>query len=300
MGNARTTLTTSQIVEVLHQYGLAQAFTAVRMAEGFTNASYRVDTESRSYILTVMDNHDWGSALELAQTMNHLEACGLAGPKIVETAERAEVVRWQDKTIMVKTFCEGAHPDPLDPDQLRLVGQAMAQAQADVTQTTYTQSRRIPSDWRLQLTGCDDDEFLRWVQDSYGLIGQYEQLPRSVIHGDLFPDNILIDPQGVPLLIDWETISFDLDTFDLAMMIVGFTVWGMVDAAPLIEGFQRVRTLQAEEYDALGDLCTYSAAVLAFVRYRKNNVKYKGSGNASHYREMFDSWQDGAFLRVLP
>ncbi len=294
MGRSRTELSTAQIAEILSFYGIESAFIATRMTSGFNNVSYLLDVGDTKLILTAMDNHDAISAAALAESMLHIADCGLAGPSILPNNDGEHVTNWLEHCLMIKMYCEGTHPDPESGSHQRLVGRSIADMHLAVTSNRFPdRGRRLPETWKADLSGCQDHEFVRWLESSEQAIlelGEDPTLPIGTVHGDLFPDNILIGADDAPIIIDWETVSRDVLIFDIAMTIVGFSAGGMKDSSNLLEAYESERQLKPNEHQILPQWCSYSAAVLGYRRYMKNNVMFQGSGNEDHYREIFDFW----------
>jgi homoserine kinase type II len=99
-----------------------------------------------------------------------------------------------------------------------------------------------------------------------------EHLPRSIIHADLFPDNVLLLGSRVSGLIDFYFACTDLTAYDLA---VTHAAWCFADegrtfrpniAAALVAGYESVRPLTGDERAALPILA--QGAALRFVATR--------------------------------
>jgi len=115
-------------------------------------------------------------------------------------------------------------------------------------------------------------------------------LPRGILHGDLFPDNVIGSGGEVVAILDLEEAWIGPLVFDLAMSFVGF---GWHDGAPieerwgaLVQGYESVRELNAAELSALPDMHRYATLAIAGWRYWKHNLKSPVPGLANRYKEM--------------
>jgi homoserine kinase type II len=90
-------------------------------------------------------------------------------------------------------------------------------------------------------------------------------LPRSVIHADLFPDNVLMLGERVTGLIDFYFSCTDIRAYDLAVMHGAwcFDTSGATchldRGAALVAGYQSLLPLSAAERDAFATLCRGAA-----------------------------------------
>ena len=126
-------------------------------------------------------------------------------------------------------------------------------------------TRLAPRDWQALFASCADqldrieaglrDRVARSLDD---VVARWPTgLPESIIHADLFPDNVLMLDDSVTGLIDFYFACTDIRAYDIAVM---HTSWafdatgrgydGAVGAA-LIAGYRDRAGLSDAEYDAL-------------------------------------------------
>ncbi|MFL2499123.1 MAG: phosphotransferase [Candidatus Thalassarchaeum sp.] len=118
-----------------------------------------------------------------------------------------------------------------------------------------------------------------------------EDLPEGVLHGDLFPDNVL-GGAAVAAIIDFEEAWIGPRAFDLVMAFVGF---GWQDGVPrqecwgaLLNGYESVSPLTESEKEALPALYRYATLSIAAWRYWKHVMSEPDSMLAERYLEMVD------------
>ena len=116
------------------------------------------------------------------------------------------------------------------------------------------------------------------------------QLPRGIIHGDLFPDNILTLNDNVNTLLDFEEVCYDVLAFDLVMTFVGC---GWEDGKPvaerwkaLLDGYQSVRILTNAEMNSLSDLHRLATLSIAAWRYWQFVFNLPNTEHSDRYLEM--------------
>jgi serine/threonine protein kinase len=81
--------------------------------------------------------------------------------------------------------------------------------------------------------------------------------PRTFIHGDIFPDNLLLQPNSFIRLIDWESASVGLGAWDLARLLDGWEKEHPAFVAVYLEALEKETGLSADrrEFDRTFSYC---------------------------------------------
>ena len=119
-----------------------------------------------------------------------------------------------------------------------------------------------------------------------------ENLPLGVLHGDLFPDNVIGCDGEVLAILDLEEAWIGPRAFDLAMAFVGF---GWEDGKPvekrwgaLVDGYQSISKFSQEEISALPILHRFATLSIACWRYWKHNLTSPDVSLSERYVEMLE------------
>ena len=103
-------------------------------------------------------------------------------------------------------------------------------------------------------------------------------LPRGLIHGDLFRDNVLWDDHGaISALLDFESASRGVLAYDLMVTVLSWCFGDGFDAPlarAMVAGYESVRPLEAREKDGL--LAEGCLAALRFTVTRITDYAMKG------------------------
>ena len=126
--------------------------------------------------------------------------------------------------------------------------------------------------------------------ESTALSENIGNLPRGLIHGDLFPDNVLGSKNEVTSILDFEEVCYGILAFDLVMTFVGF---GWENGEPvaerwdsLIDGYQSIRKLTDDEIDALPNLHRLATLSIAAWRYWQFVINLPNTKHTNRYLEM--------------
>jgi len=117
-------------------------------------------------------------------------------------------------------------------------------------------------------------------------------LPQGILHGDLFPDNVIGSEGEVTAILDLEEAWIGPRAFDLVMAYVGFGWDGGEPSEErwqaLLSGYQSVRNLTEDEWSALPNLHRYATLSIAAWRYWKHNMSQPDEELADRYLEMVE------------
>ncbi len=110
-------------------------------------------------------------------------------------------------------------------------------------------------------------------------------LPRGVVHGDLFRDNVLWQGDRLVALLDWESASDGVLVYDLAVAILAWCYGDGLDwtlARSLVDGYGTERALSVDEWAGLR--WNLRAACLRFATTRICDVYLRG-GYPPRYKD---------------
>ncbi|MFA9200387.1 MAG: homoserine kinase [Cypionkella sp.] len=282
-----THLAADDLAVLIAHYDVGELVSAKGIAEGISNSNWLIETarpgaSGGRFILTMYERRiDPAELPFFLGLLDHLSARGCAVPRTIHDRDGAAWREVGGKAVALIEFLPGISVDRPTAAQARAVGAALAQvhrSSADFSGRRANplgiehSARALASCGATALAGIDarlvdtlraaDALAARWPRD----------LPRAICHTDLFPDNVLMRGNRVSGMIDFyfaceEAMAYDLAvthaawSFDLA----GERFDAPVGAA-LVEGYESVRPLAAEERAALPVLA--QGACLRFVASR--------------------------------
>lgn len=131
-------------------------------------------------------------------------------------------------------------------------------------------------------------------------------VPRGLIHGDLFRDNVLLRGDAVAGLLDFESASRGSFVFDLMVTTLAWCFGEKLDPAlvrALLEGYDSVRALHASERTAM--VAAGSTACVRFASTRLTDFSLRverGQTPARDYRrflQRLESLRDGTWDAIV-
>lgn len=261
-----THLSADDLAGLVAEYDVGELVSAKGIAEGVSNSNWLVETTSGRFILTMYEHRIEESDLPFfLGLLDHLSAKGSPVPRTIHDRAGAAFRTIHGKAVALIEFLPGVSIDTPRPAQARAVGEALAGIH--LAAADFPHQRRNTMDlaeWRRLLAECGE----RLAEIDAGLPDLVAEelafleanwprdLPRSVIHADLFPDNVLMLGNRVSGLIDFYFACTDVMAYDLAVTHAAwcFAADGSFRPAiaeALLEGYHARRPLPAEAWAAL-------------------------------------------------
>jgi homoserine kinase type II len=261
-----TRLTDDDARSIASAFGLGDVARLEGLEVGTVNSNYFLTAGGRDWFLRVNEGKDEDEVRYEAELLEHLAARGVPTPPVVRSLDGTPWLVWQGRFVTLFPRVGGAHRlERRTEDDLAAVGRALARlhlAGEDFPlrrESRYSfhrivQRRRgIPAQppGALATALADVDDEIAWLSEREAARAA---LPSGVIHGDLFPDNVLLETDGSLSLLDFEQASDGTFAYDLAVTLCA---WCFVDdfVHPLCRGlragYSSVRPLTREERELL-------------------------------------------------
>ncbi|MEU2248918.1 phosphotransferase [Streptomyces sp. NPDC019224] len=292
-----TTLEQIDLAVVAERYGL----TGHRLAPlpgGAANSSFHVVSDTGEFVLTVLDNHDVSSAEALAAHTQGLFLLGVPTVSVVPAVDGSAITVFGDRPVILKAWADGTVEQPLPEGMLPEAGRILADLHALPTGTPGLSdipvgTRRLSTEQESLVPEFPDRAFSDWLGDQFARVHRIEaatRRPRTITHGDLFDDNIIVGADGRLTFLDWETVSLDDPLLDLGMAAVGLAQEDG-ELSPqrlraLVGGYEQVRPLTDQDRRALPTEIVHAALIIAFHRYYRHNIRFPDAGKSGYHLEM--------------
>ena len=235
------------------------------IAAGVENSNFFVTTTHGRYVLTIFEKIPRADLDFYMGLMSHLHANGIPCAAPLETSNRAVLQELHGKPAALVTRLSGndiAHPTP---DDCFAVGVALARMHAAAASFTRTMHNwrglswwtQYATDLRTYLSAGENALLAAELAFQAGFDDL--TLPRGVIHGDLFRDNILWDDHGThhtPQVIDFYFACNEHLLFDVAVTVndwcVDFSAYpranlNEANTRALLQGYAAIRAFTSAE-----------------------------------------------------
>ena len=264
------------MAQLIAAFDVGPLISAKGIAEGVSNSNWLVDTAGTDgrgarFILTMYEKRMNTAELPFfLGLLDHLAAGGCPVPRTIHDRSGEAFRIWPSpegpKALALIEFLPGVSVDLPTPPQARAVGAALAGIHLTARSFAGDRANSLGlSGWRRLADDCaghfgEIDPGLGPLVA--GELAQLERewpghLPQSVIHADLFPDNVLIVGEDVSGLIDFYFACRDAMAYDLAVTHGAWCFdatgrrFDQAVSTALLAGYESVRHLTAAERAAL-------------------------------------------------
>lgn len=282
-----THLSAEDLAALIAQYNVGELVSAKGIAEGVSNSNWIVETTGHDgsgarFILTMYERRiDLAELPFFLDLLDHLSSHGLPVPHTIHDRQGASWRMFdQDKAVALIEYLPGVSVDRPTPQQAHAVGASLAQMHIAALEFGETREDKLNVLHNLAALENCSEELSRIDPRLPEMIERGQRvhrdcptsLPETIIHSDLFPDNVLMLGNRVTGLIDFYFACNGAMAYDLA---VTHAAWcfdrdgskfhaDVGDA--LMRGYASVRPLEPRETMAMPVLA--QAACLRFVASR--------------------------------
>jgi homoserine kinase type II len=220
-----TTVTPEQLSAWLKNYSIGVLTDLRGILSGIENTNYFVTTSHGRFVLTLFEKLKPAELPFYLDLMAHLSNHGIPCPKPIANLQNQFLGELNGKPATIVTFLEGAPVLDPAPEHCARVGEVLAEMHlAGQTYRAELENLRGPKWW----TACapeiypfltaEDMELLK-SEIRFQAQHRHDALPRSVIHADLFRDNVLFHDTTVGGFIDFYFACVDVLIYDVAITV---------------------------------------------------------------------------------
>jgi homoserine kinase type II len=286
-----TALSLNTVQHILKNYDIGNFSSYVELNGGLANSSVIVTTSRGKFVLCVCDEKNESEVKVHTHLLAHLKRYHFSCSSVMATKLGNAYCLFEGKPVYIKKYIDGTVESKLSIEQSYQVGLTLACLHAIPSPPFVSQHFAMTID-EMTTTIDHDTSFGRWLVNKSDFIAPYlsDTLPKGLIHGDLFWDNLLFNENRVAAVLDFEEACRSFLVFDIGMTIVGCCSRNeqinQALAQSLINGYETQRKMTNEERQSLRAFTVYAATVTSFWRYRQFNIIHPNSDKKDAYVEM--------------
>ena len=282
--------------DIIIAAGLSDLVNLEKLPGGWANSNYKLSlNDNTKRVLKIWDGQTLDEVDHLLSITTYLSDNGVPTPSPIPFSNGEFMVVKNGLAWTLLPFVEGAW---LEPNNSSLYSLGRIQASLHLIKPPVNLKEKFSMGNSLfdKLFSIADErnewsDFLHMLKSESTILKQnIGELPRGIIHGDLFPDNILGTNDNINSILDFEEVCYDILAFDLVMTFVGC---GWENGEPVVErwvalldGYQSVRMLSHEEMDSLSDLHRLATLSIAAWRYWQFVINLPNTEHTDRYLEM--------------
>lgn len=251
-----------EINTFLDSYDLGEVISLKGITQGITNTNYFLTTSTGSYVLTIFESlkkHELPFFLELKRHLSNLQ---ISCPTPISRKDGQLASTLSNKPACIVSKLKGrdiSHPNNTQcfntGKMLATVHLAGQSFPMQMKNTRYTEWWKNSTKKLLPVLGQDDANLL---QSEITYLDKHlnKNLPKGIIHADLFKDNVLLEGDNVTGFIDFYYACNGDFIYDLAIAINDWarTASNSIDpnlANAFLRGYTSIRPINTEEQSQL-------------------------------------------------
>tara|TARA_A100001011_G_scaffold397961_1_gene500684 strand:+ start:963 stop:1931 length:969 start_codon:yes stop_codon:yes gene_type:complete len=264
-----TKLNQNKIEEILSNYNLGKLDSFKGIEEGIENTNYFLSVNKKKFILTVYEKRVKSEDLPFfSNLMSSLNKANFNCPAPISNNKNNTITDFDGKKLMIVSFLEGKAKQILSPSNCKSIGVEIAKMHLLTKNLKLKRKNDFSvNSWR-KLFDAVKTKCAKIHKDLPKLIEQNlndveknwpQNLPKGIIHADLFHDNIFFIQDKFSGLIDFYFSCEDFFAFEIAICFNALCFDGLksnlsfnvTKAKNFIDGYSSVRKLTEEERSSI-------------------------------------------------
>jgi homoserine kinase type II len=263
---AFTKFSDTALENYLVMFGIGELVSCTAIESGIENSNYFITTskhgEDNEFVLTIMEELSFNDLPFFNNLLRHLFHFGLPVPAPQQTLDGMTSTIFCGKPTVVYSRLAGKHLTVAGEKHCFEIGKTLAEIHSASATKNLQRENPFDIDWMSQtikqvdhLLSDVNSNMLVKLADEYAEVCELD-LPKGIIHGDLFRDNVLFENDQLTGVIDFYHACNDYLIQDVAITINDWckTQSGIIDQKlqdSLLQGYESIRVLEDEEREFL-------------------------------------------------
>ena len=244
--------------------------------QGIENTNYLLRSKNKKFILTIFEKRVFKKEIPFfMKLMNKLNQSKINCPKPLKTYKGNHLIKLRNKTACIVSHIEGKDKKKLNSKNCYDIGKIVAQMHLATKNITLFRknSMNIKNlNPLLKSIKFKSKKFInldKFLENNFKDIKKNwpKKLPKGIIHGDLFIDNIFFKKNKLSGIIDFYFAANDFFMYEIAICINAlcfdkknskFRI-NKQKIKNLIKGYEKVKKISLKEKKSLNILCRGAA-----------------------------------------
>ena len=290
-----TKLNQKKIEEILSNYSLGKLDSFKGIEEGIENTNYFLSIDKKKFILTIYEKRVKSEDLPFfSDLMSSLNKANFKCPAPISNNNNETITNFEGKKLMIVSFLEGQAKENLSPANCKSIGSEVAKMHKLTKSLKLNRQNDLSiNSWRSLFNSVKDrcenihKDLPRLIEENLNDVEKNwpKNLPKGIIHADLFHDNIFFIKDKFSGVIDFYFSCEDFFAFEIAICFNALCFDGqkrnlsfnVTKAKNLIDGYSSIRKLSEDELNSIKVLSQGAALRFLLTRVFDSLNKVEGA-----------------------
>ena len=283
-----------ELNEFLENYSLGQLQQFAGISNGIENTNYFVTTSKGQYVLTIFEQLTLDDLPYFLELMAFFSEANIPTAHPIADKQNEYIRILNGKPAALVKRLNGVSIDIANVKQCQEIGIQMAKMHLSSKQFKFSREASRNEDWRIQTSKLvmpklnKDEQALLNQELNYIKTTKVGHLDTSVIHADLFRDNVLFIDDELTGIIDFYYAYNGFSIYDLAVTVNDWCTSGDINRdkeniVAFLMAYQTIRYIEKNERNAW--IYVLRLAALRFWLSRLQDKYFPRSGEITHTKD---------------
>ena len=300
-----TPLNKREAVRIAEEFGLGDFVSYTGIRNGSVNTHYLLETKRGRFFIKIDEVKSEVEVKQEQELLFYLKRQGCPCPQPIKSKKGKYYHEFHGKYLSVTRYLEGVElpPEALTPSHLETLGHTLADLhligrgykKGIDNRFGFTKIVSMYREVRKQLPSHLKN-IVRVLDDEVVYLENYldNNLPKGIVHGDLFSDNVKFKGSRLVGIVDFEAACRGKLIYDLATAVNALCYldgrYRIDRFEPLITGYESLRPLSLPEWDSFPNELRFSALRFTVTRIKDFYLRKMDEGHRVYkdFKEFFD------------
>ena len=258
------------------QFGFEEIISFQGIKKGIENTNYLLKSKNKKFILTIFEKRVSNKEIPFfMQLMDKLNNSKINCPKPLKNNDGKYLIKLKNKTACIVSFLKGKDKNKLDLKNCFEVGKIIAQMHLVTKNINLSRKNSMgiknldPLLKSIKFRSNKFSNLEKFLANNLNEIKKNwpKKLPKGIIHGDLFIDNIFFNKNKLSGIIDFYFAANDYFMYEIAICINALCFDNKKSKfkinkqkiKSLIQGYESIKKISLKEKKSLNILCRGAA-----------------------------------------
>ena len=271
-----TKISQKEINTINKNFNIEKIISFKGIKQGIENTNYLLRSKKKKYILTIFEKRVLPKEIPFfMKLMDNLNNSRINCPKPLKTKKNKYLIKLKDKTACIVSFLEGKDKKILKTNDCYAIGKTIARMHVITKKIKFKRKNSMgvrnlnPLLESIKFKSKKFSNLKKFLKNNLKDINKNwpKKLPKGIIHGDLFIDNIFFKKKKLSGIIDFYFAANDYFMYEIAICInalcfdqkKGKFKMNSNKIKNLFKGYESVKKISLKEKKSINTLCRGAA-----------------------------------------